>query len=643
MQTMPSPSRVLKFGVFEVDLQAKELRRSGMRQKLAGQPFQVLQLLLERPQEVVTREELRQHIWPGNTFVDYDLALKKAVNRLREVLGDSAESPRFIETIPRRGYRFVAPVEAVGDNRNRPPEISPLALGHKWRPWTKWAGALVAALAVTAVLIVGSVRRHAPKSNSTAKRVMLAVLPFDNFTGDSNQEYLADGLTEEVIGQLGSLDPARLGVIARTSAMKYKKSGKGIDQVGHELNVDYVLEGSMRESDNHVRITAQLIRSSDQTHVWSQTFDRSLRSLLDLENEIARAIASRVDSDLVPHAAVESSREVSWEAYSAYLKGRHILLDTKTDESTGVAMQYFQRAISMDPKFALAYAGLADAYQEQADQNLAPSIGFQRSREAARKALELDPNLAEGHVAMANVLASYDWNRPAAEKEYLRALQLKPTYEEAHHSYSHFLMAAGRHDEAISESKRLLELDPLSSHMNAHMGLAFLRAGRLDEGVEQLNRTVRLDPTYIRGYLFLAFGYGLKHMYLEALETVKKAVALQGDTIEALPQYAYVLVLAGHRAEGLRILHHLESNLRRQYVSPFDLATIHVALGERDKALALLETAYRERSRGMVYVNVEPEFAPLHSDPRFQAIVARMGESVSRIEAFEGGTKQIQR
>ena len=425
--------------------------------------------------------------------------------------------------------------------------------------------------------------------------------------------------------------------------MKYKKSGKGIDQVGHELNVDYVLEGSMRESDNRVRITAQLIRTSDQTHVWSQTFDRNLRGLLDLENEIARAIASRVDSDLVSQApAVGSTREVNWEAYSAYLKGRHMLLDTKTDESIGVAIQYFQRAISIDPKFALAYAGLADGYQEQSDQNLAPSIGFRRSREAAQKSLELDPNLAEGHVAMANVLALYDWNWLVAEKEYLRALQLKPTYEEAHHSYSHFLMAAGRHDEAISESKRLLELDPLSSHMNAHMGLAFLRAGRLDEGIEQLKRTVRLDPTYIRGYLFLAFGYGLKHMDAEAFETVKRAVALQGDTIEALPQYAYVLILAGKHAEGLQVLHHLEGNLSRQYVSPFELAAIHVALGERNRALDLLETAYRERSRGMFYLKVEPEFLPLHSDPRFQAIVARMGASVSRTETPISGFARSQ-
>src|SRR6267378_5026456 len=427
---------VIRFENYELDLAAEELRKQGSSLKLQPQPFKILAYLASRPGELITRQELRDHVWPGDTFVDFDLAIKQ----IRAVLNDDAERPRVIATLPRRGYRFIAKPSPAAAAEPTFPQVSsegregangPAVIEHSFlhasrvRPWLA-LGAMV--LLIAAVI---AYRFATPKRPAVQMRVV--VLPFQNLTGNPSQEFFADGMTEEMISQLGAMDPKRLGVIARTSAVKYKNSGKGIDQIGHELGVDYVLEGSVREAGSRVRVTAQLIRVSDQMHVWSESFDRGFKNVVELQSDVAQAIARRIDVGLGQRrVAPQPATQLSWEAYSAYLKGRHLLLDNKIEATIAVALQYFQRAIELDPSFALAYAGLADVYAERADADLAPEKAFALSKQAALRALSINPDLAEAHVSLANALFYSEWKWADAEREYGRALELKPTYEEAH-------------------------------------------------------------------------------------------------------------------------------------------------------------------------------------------------------------------
>ena len=623
MGAVGQSSPAIRFGDFEVDVAGHQLRKNGSRIRLQEQPFQILVLLLERPGEVVTREQLRQKLWPSDTFVDFDHSLNTAVKKLRQALGDTVEKPQFIETLPRIGYRLLVPVNADAVAAPTPSTSHRLPEGNPRKPML-WLGIGVLVVALAALLGYLVIQRVGSKASTAPQKAKIAVLPFQNLSGDPGQEFFSDGMTEETIAQLSALDPKRLGVIARTSALKYKGSTKGIDQIGRELNVDYVLEGSIREADGRVRITAQLIQVKDQTHIWSESFERDLRGLLTLQRDVADAIARKINLNLsTPSSSVPEN--INWEAYSAYLKGRHMLLDTKTDDSVRLAIGYFQQAIKTDPQFALGYAGLADAYAEQEDRTLSPREAYRLSKQAALRAKELDPNLAEAYVSLANLLTYSDWNWNEGEKAYKRALELKPTYEEAHHSYSHFLTAAGRHDEAIAESKRLLELDPLSSHMNAHLGLAYFMAGRLDEAIGQLRRTVQLDPTYIRAYHFLGVSYEYKGMYPEAIETLRKAVSMKGDSLEGVASLGHALITSGKTAEGTEILRDLERRSKKQHVSSLDLASLYVALGEHQKALDLLDRAFQERSYGVLFLHLYPEFKPLRSEPRFQALVKAVG------------------
>src|SRR5947209_559869 len=398
---------VIRFENYELDLAAEELRKQGSSLKLQPQPFKILAYLASHSGELITRQELRDHVWPGDTFVDFDLAINQAIKQIRAVLNDDAERPRVIATLPRRGYRFIAKTASAAAAEAPLPQVSPE--GHEEnakhtavskpsvphishaRPWV--------ALGAVVLLIATVIAYRFATPKRPAAQMRMVVLPFQNLTGDPGQEYFADGMTEEMIAQLGAMDPNRLGVIARTSAVKYKNSGKGIDQIGQELGVDYVLEGSVREAASRVRITAQLIRVSDQMHVWSESFDRDFKDIVALQAEVAQAIATRIDVGLVlPQTQPAQSGQTNWEAYSAYLKGRHLLLDNKTNATIAVELKYFQLAIELDPNFALGYTGLADAYSEQADADLDPVKAYALSKEAALHALSINPNLAEAHV-----------------------------------------------------------------------------------------------------------------------------------------------------------------------------------------------------------------------------------------------------
>jgi len=625
---------VIRFENYELDLAAEELRKQGSSLKLQPQPFKILAYLASHSGELITRQELRDHVWPGDTFVDFDLAINQAIKQIRAVLNDDAERPRVIATLPRRGYRFIAKTASAAAAEARLQQVSPE--GHEEnakhtavskpsvphishaRPWV--------ALGAVVLLIATVIAYRFATPKRPAAQMRIVVLPFQNLTGDPNQEFFADGMTEEMISQLGAMNPNRLGVIARTSAVKYKNSGKGINQIGHEMGVDYVLEGSVREAGSHVRVTAQLIRVSDQMHVWSESFDRGFKDVVELQSDVAQAIARRIDVGLGQRrAAPPPATQVSWEAYSAYLKGRHLLLDNKTEATIMVALQYFQHAIELDPNFALAYAGQADAYAEQADADLAPEKAFVLSKQTALRALSINPDLAEAHVSLANALLYSEWKWADAEREYKRALELKPTYEEAHHSYSHYLTLAGRHAEAIEESQLLLRLDPLSSHMNSHLGLAYLKAGRFDEALAQFKKTIALDPNYMRVYVHLGFAYEWRKMFPEAITAYKKGVSLAGETLEGQADLARALIEGSERKEGLLILRRLESEKKRRYVSPVDLAGIYTVLGDHEKAMTLLENALEQHNGRLLFIHQYHEFDPLRNSPRFTRILQAVG------------------
>jgi TolB-like protein/DNA-binding winged helix-turn-helix (wHTH) protein/Tfp pilus assembly protein PilF len=624
MGTVTERSRI-RFGPFELDLRSQELLKSGRVVKLPNQSFRVLALLAGRPGELVTREEIQRAIWDAETFVDFEQGLNHCIKHIRGALNDDAQTPRFIETLPKRGYLFVAPVEIEGAPVPVPsPSALDVAAAAAARPArSRWQ--LVAAV-VAAVGMIGFVLVAGPwKSAGSSTQAVVAVLPFDNMTGDPAQDYFSDGMTEELSAQLARLNPEQLAVISRTSAFKFKGSRAMADQIGRELGASYLLEGSVRTAGNRVRITAQLIRASDQRHVWSDTYDRDLGSVLQLEREVAERIAEVINVKVGVRSAPPAHRP-NWQAYSAYLKGRHLLLDTKTEADIRLAIQYFQEATRTDPEFALGYTGIADGHIELAGFATVPVESYDTAREAVATALRLDPSLAEAHVSSGRIAQRADWDVIRAEHEFKTAIALKPEYEEGYHSYSHLLIYLGRFDEAIEQSRKLLRLDPLSPHMNAHLGLLYMQAGRLDAAVAQLKKTIDGNPGYIRAYHFLGVTYEVKGDYALAVQTLTTGASLRAGSTETLADLAHALAMAGRKADARQLLETLEAERRGRFVPYSDFAIAYLGLGERDRALEALKRAVDTREE-MVTLNTEPRFAPLKDDPRFQELVRRSGLS----------------
>src|SRR5579871_1025276 len=486
MASPAQPQGHYSFGMFTVDLRSGELRKHGIRVKLQQRPFQLLVALLETPGETVTREELRQRLWSDGTFVNFDQSISSSVNKLRNALNDSSTHPRFVETVGSRGYRFLADVRLVPangdstrkDSPDKVPDESPLSAQDQPRPEAsrRWmvplATAAIVASALAGFFLWGPSRA---RSAAPSGRVMLAVLPFDNLTGDAGQDYFSDGLTEEMITQMGRLDPQRLGVIARTSVMTYKHRQEAIEQIGRELGVQYVLEGSVRREADKVRIAAQLIQVKDQTPLWARQYDRELKDLLLLQDEISQEISDETQiafANKKPTApAVQSSlTPQAYDAYNLYLQGQ-FFLNKRTVKGLNEAIQYFEQATAKDPNFARAYAGLADSYALMGGYSGVPQAHFaQKARAAALRALEIDEALPEAHTALALIVENYDWDWQTAEKEYRRAIELNPNYATAHHWYAEYLTWRGRFDEALQESERARQLDPLSLIITADEG-----------------------------------------------------------------------------------------------------------------------------------------------------------------------------
>jgi TolB-like protein/DNA-binding winged helix-turn-helix (wHTH) protein/Tfp pilus assembly protein PilF len=636
----PPPHSVVRFGTYEVSLQSGEVRKAGLRIRVQQQPLKLLEILLEHPGEVVTREELRSRVWPNESFGDFDQALNIAIGKLRSALGDSAENPRFIETLPKRGYRFIAGV-SVFDADARPKKLESvagdpsdtvpgntlqgagLALAPKRRRWlTRGLIVAVALVLSWAILSVWLFRSRAPAPTGIRS---IAVLPLENLSGDASQNYFADGMTDELITDLAQISALR--VISRTSVMVYKGARKPLPQIARELNVDAVVEGTVLRSGDQVRITAQLIEASTDRHLWSQSYKGELRDTLALQNRVAGAIADQIRINLTPReqAALKNVKVVNPEAYESYLKGRYFW-NKRTADGLKVALAYFKQAIEEDPKYAQAYSGLADTYALLGDWQYAvmtPKEAFPKAKVAAIKALELDSSLGEAHNSLAFVLDGFDWDFDSAGKEFQRAIELNPGYATAHHWYAWHLSLLGRFDEAIVEMKKAENLDPLSLIINADLAELLDLAHSYDESIRQSRKTIEMDPNFGLAHNQLAQAYLQKHMYDEAVGELQEAVKLSGDSPTCIANLARAYVASGMRSEAVNLLGDLKKRSNPGYSNASEIAMIYAALGDRDQAMNWLEKGYEERFNPGVLLR--PGFDPLRSDLRFQNLVHRIG------------------
>ncbi len=641
-------SRLIRFGVFELDLRSGELQKQGRKIRLEGQPVQILICLLESPGELVTREDLHRKLWPADTFVNFEHGLNAAVKRLRQALNDSADNPRFVETLPRRGYRFIAPIQAVaagGDvsavneaaavtevpatrdlAEERAPDRGDLSektsvfAPQRWPHARKRFG--VALLVVLGILTLWILR---PGSQPPRVIRSLAVLPLENLSGDASQEYFSDGMTDELITELGQISELR--VISRTSVMTYKGAHKSLPQIAQELNVDAVVEGTVLRSGEQVRITAQLIQAAADKHLWAQSYEGNLQDMLALQKKVAQSIAEEIRIKLTPHeqAVLKNSKRVNPEAYEAYLKGRYSW-NKRTADGLKKAAVYFNQAIEKDPNYAQAYAGLADSYALLGDWEygvLAPKEAYPRAKAAATKALDLDSTLGEAHISLAFCLDGFDWDWESAGREFRRGIELNPGYATGHHWYAWHLAALGRNDEAVAEMKKAESLDPLSLIISADLAEELLIAHRYDEAIRQSRKTMDLDPQFAVAHYELGQALVQKHLYKEAITELQKAIALSGGSTTCTSNLAYVYAVSGMKTEAVKILNDLKNRPNHALSNAPEIALVYVGLDEKDQAMAWLEKAYAERFNPGVLLR--PAFDPLRADPRFQDLLHRIG------------------
>lgn len=647
-----------RFGAFELALPEGELRRRGIRIRLRGRPIELLLALLERPGQLVTRDELRGRLWTADTFVDFDHNLNSAINKLREALGDTADDPRYIETVPRKGYRWVGPVEVIPTTGTSvghaasaaKPAADAGALAHpapsldgppaapvaarlpspaETRQRPVWRLALVAALALAIAAVVwrsAAVRPDPGPRQATAGRAMLVVLPFQDVGPAADGGVFADGITDEMIGQLGALDPKRLGVIARTSAMQYRGSKKSVMEIGRELAVDYLLEGSVRRDANRVRITTQLVDVTSQTQLWTETYERDVKDVLMLQRDVASRIARSLAGGVLSPVLARELASPPFAAYELVLKAR-ALRQEATEEAAWKCVAAFEEAIRLAPGYAPAHAGLGDCYRLLGAPGWEagpPGELLSRARQAVDKAIALDPSLADGYATRAMVRMNLDWDLAAANEDIDRAVALNPSHARANQYRSAILTAMGRFDEAVDAAKLAQQLDPLSITESTTLGIRLYYAGRFADAIDQLKRAATLNPR------FAVLAWGLGECYRE-LGQHDRAVAHLRTAVEQSNQSPYMrawlahgLATAGHTAEAEAIRIDLERLAARQFVSPFLFALIASGLGDRDQTLHWLQETFDVRSGWMTFVPVEPQFRWLRNDPGFKALVARV-------------------
>jgi TolB-like protein/DNA-binding winged helix-turn-helix (wHTH) protein/tetratricopeptide (TPR) repeat protein len=627
----PTPlADIVRFGVFQFDRKASELRKAGVKVKLQDQPLRVLTVLVERAGQVITREELQQRVWPSDVYVTFDQGLNNAIKKVRDALGDSADNPRFVETVAKRGYRFIAPVSVESDPvvaprvEPEPPSDRQARFGPPVLPKIAWiALAAVSILAATGYWVW---HRAPIRDRPSSEGTILAVLPFDNLSRDPDQEFFSDGLTEEMIAQLGRLNPKRLSVIARGSVARYKGSSLPANQIGRELHADYLLQGSVRRESGRVRITVQLIQVGNQTDLWTESYDRELKDILALQDSVAKTIADQIRVTLTTESRdrLANPRTVDPEAYEGYLKGRYYW-NKRTGEGLQKASVYFQQAIDKDPLYAAAYSGLADCNSGLTWHGFtSPARTLPRAEAMARKAIELDPYSAEAHASLGLVL-NHRWDWTGAESEFKRALQLDPSYANAHHWYGDYLSIKGRHDEALAEAKAALKLDPLNGMIGTWLALRSYLAGKYDDAIEQSRSTIELDPNFAAAHLLLGESYLQTGQHKEGLDELQIAADRSGGSPLYLAQVGVAHALAGRKTEALQTIAQLQEISKDRYVSPYGVARVYAALNDKEQTFKWLQNAYDDGAVWMSYLAVDPVFDRFRSDRRFQDLLRRVG------------------
>lgn len=630
MERSSSGPRTLRFGAYNIDVQAGELRKHGIRLKLARQPFQVLQILLEHPQEIVTREELRQRLWPNNQYVDHHVALKKAINLIRGTLGDSAENPRFIETIPRRGYRFMGDVsdEESGDASGG----GNAEASRDSRFWARRIASAIIAMFVIAVMLFGAwragtsgdFRRWFSSRGSALPIQSVAVLPLENLSGDPSEDYFADGMTEELITELGQISSLR--VTSRTSAMRYRGVKKPLPQIARELNVDAVVEGAVVRLGGQVRITAQLIQASSDKHIWAHTYQTDERDVLIAQSEIANAIAQQILSTLAPQEQKRNGKErpINTEAHEAYLKGEYFLNRLDRD-SINKASDYFELAIARDPGYLPAYAKLAGTYQILGHIGALPeSLGSEKAKPLVAKALQLDPEFGPAHAVEGWISLSYDLDFPKAGAEFRHAVELNPNGVEGHEGLANYYAAIGRPQQAVLEMRRALELDPLSLIVNSDLCDMLFFARRYDDALAQCNASMELGR---RAYALRQTGeiYAATERYPEAVSAFRQADELRGASRRADVPGRPVATASAYQSYWKEVVRNGVEKVGNGKEGAFFIAQAYTYAGDDDRALTWLERALELRSFGIIYVAVDPVFDRLHSNQRFHVLLRRMG------------------
>ena len=659
MAAEPEPARIFRFGSFEADLGNRQLFRNGISVSLTGQPFEVLALLLERPGQLVTREQLRARLWPSGTVVEFDHGITAALTKLREVLGDDAQHPRFIATVPRHGYRFISQVstaaraalapalQAGRESATRPApaatsDVEPAAVqGSRWSRPTA-----LAVLAAVLVLIGGTAAYvYLPRTGQRAAEVSpaihsVAVLPLENLSGDKEQEYFADGMTDALITNLAQVESLR--VISRSSAMQFKGSKETLPQIGHDLKVDAVVEGTVTRGANRVRVTAQLVEANSDHHLWARSYERDLKDVLALQDEIAQDIAEQVRVKLSPKARSLDlqAHAVDPEAYDAYLRGRYWAFKAanmwrrcKTppgcvSPEAWKALEYYQQAIAKDPSYALGHAGVADGFVVLAiSGGLSLKEAASKVNQAALKALALDPSLAEPHSSLAFIKLFNDWDISGAEAESKQAIALNPNLARAHHWHSLYLVLTERPDEAVKESERARELDPFDFWINQWLGQTFYHARRYDDALRQIRRTVEMFPDRGNFYDDIADVYEQKKMFADAFAARQQALSLSRDpsVTSLVTPLGEAYKRGGYRGYLLKKIQVLEQGHPQGGLALAGIAHLYAMLDDEPHAMSYLERAYEEHHWAVLFVRTAPEFDSIRSSPRFRDLVRRIG------------------
>ena len=622
--------RVLRFDHFELDVRAGELRKRGIKLRLQGQPLLLLAALLSRPGDVVTREELRAQIWAADTFIDFDHSLHNAIARLREVLGDSAEMPRYIETLPRRGYRFIGQLDGAEAQ-----PLAPVAVQHvppielpvspvRARSRKFLATAILIPLLIGFALLL--VRLSSRSSNAASRLNSIAVLPLANLSGDPSEEFFADGMTDQLITDLAKIGSLR--VISRTSVVQYKGTKEDLPEIARELNVDAIVEGSVVRSGQRVRVTAQLLQARTDRHLWAESYDRDLGDVLKLQGEVANTIAQQVRAQLTPQqqTRLRGNYAVKPAAYDDYLRGRFYFDNGYTQpDSLKKAQQYFEHSIQNDPNFAQAYAGLAHTYLSSAFAGvLKRDEAYQSAKGALAKALELDESVGETHDALASLKSDFDWDWEATDRELNRAIALAPSYSCAHEDRVGFLALLGRRDETLAEIAKIDQLDySLTSAMVEAWAYYTLRD--YPNLIDASKRALLIDPNNWSAHYLLGAGYEGTGKPQEAISEYQKALEKSGDPGAAV-MLAHGYSAVGRKAEAEKILRDLERKVNGTPDSSFTMARIYATLGQDDKAFESLEKAYSEKAFSMPE-NLKSDLVldRLRPDPRFQSLLLRMG------------------